>query len=96
MEEIKIKLPKELQSKTASKLLGKALIEVLKQDISRRYKQTGEITDEDWEFCEQIDWHPVDELPPKPEHTEELKKSLKETGKVYKSGEEFWRDLDSG
>ena len=78
MEEIKIQLPKELQSKVASKLLGKALIEVLKQDISKRYKQTGEVTDEDWEFCEQIDWHPVDELPPKPEHIEELKRILNE------------------
>ena len=78
MEELTIQLPKELQSKLASKLLGKALVEFIKQDISKRYKETKKITDEDWEFCDQIDWHPVDELPMKPEHIEELKRALKE------------------
>ena|SRR3989344_8984612 len=95
MEELTIKFPKELQTESASKLLGKVLIGLLKQDISNRYKEIGEITDEDWEFCEQIDWHPVDELPPKPEHIELLKKALKETGKVYSSAEEFFKELDS-
>ena len=76
-------------------LLAKAVVKLMKQDISQRYKQTGEVTDEDWEFCEQIDWHPVDELPPKPEHIELLKKALKETGKVYSSAEEFFNELDS-
>ena len=73
MEELRIQLPKELQTKVASKLLGKALIEFLKQDISNRYKQIGEISDEDWIFCEQIDWHPVDEFPLKEEFVKELK-----------------------
>lgn len=91
MDELKIQLPKELQSKVASKLLGKALIEVIKQDISNRYKDTKKVTDDDWEFCEQIDWHPVDELPPKPEHIEELKKALNgPTGKLYNTAEEFF------
>ena len=78
-----------------SELLAKAVIKLMKNDILQRYKQTGEVTDEDWEFCEQIDWHPVDELPPKPEHIELLKKALKETGKVYSSAEEFFKELDS-
>ena len=65
-----------------SELLAKAVIKLMKNDILQRYKQTGEVTDEDWEFCEQIDWHPVDELPPKPEHIELLKKALKETGRT--------------
>jgi len=72
--EIKIELPNELKSASASKLLSKTLIRLMKQDILERFKQTSEITDEDWEFCEAIDWHPVDELPMKPEHIEELKK----------------------
>ncbi len=95
MPELTISLPKELQSKSASKLLGRALISLIKQDISERYKQTGEVTDEDWEFCEQIDWHPVDELPPKPEHIEELKRRLQEEvpGKKYTSAEEFFDSL---
>ncbi len=82
-EELIIQLPKELRSKSVSKLLGKALIRVLKQDILNRYKETREVTDEDWEFCEAIDWHPVDELPPKPEHVEEMKDRLK-NGKFIK------------
>jgi len=78
------------------KLVSKAVVRLMKQDISVRYKQTGEVTDEDWEFCEQIDWHPVDELPPKPEHIKILKKALKEkTGKVYSSTEEFFNELES-
>ena len=78
MSELNISLPDELTSKSTSKLLGKALIKLIKDDILERYKLTREVTDDDWEFCEKIDWHPVDELPPKKEHVEELKKRLKE------------------
>ena len=67
----------------------------MKRDIFERYKQSGEVTDEDWEFCEKIDWHPVDELPPKDKHLEELKRRLKEEspGKKYASAEEFFDSL---
>lgn len=88
-------LPKELQSESTSKLLGDMLIRLLKQDILARYKETREVTDEDWEFCEASDWHPVDELPPKPEHVEELKKALKEEPIEYNSVDEFFEKLDS-
>ena len=91
MQELKSSQDKELNFK----LLSKFVVRLLKQDIFNRYKETKEVTDEDWEFCEAIDWHPVDELPPKPEHIELLKKSLKETGKVYSSAEEFFKELDS-
>ncbi|MAH03819.1 hypothetical protein CMI39_03475 [Candidatus Pacearchaeota archaeon] len=78
------------------KVLTKVVINFMKRDIFERYKKTREVTDEDWEFCELIDWHPVDELAPKPEHIKELKKALKETtGKVYNSAEEFFKELDS-
>ncbi|MDP2926424.1 MAG: hypothetical protein Q8N99_08660 [Nanoarchaeota archaeon] len=89
-----ISLSKE-ELKLDSKLLAKAVIKLMKKDISERYKQTGEVTDEDWEFCEQIDWHPVDEMPPKPEHLEELKRRLREEvpGKKYASAEEFFDSL---
>jgi hypothetical protein len=53
--------------------LAKAVIKLMKRDIFVRYKQTGEITDEDWEFCEKIDWHPVDELPLREEYVKKLK-----------------------
>ncbi len=81
-------------NKLDSEFISKAVIRLLKQDIFNRYKQTGEITDEDWEFCDKIDWHPVDELPPKKEHVEELKRTLKEpSGKTYSSTKEFFNSL---
>ena len=27
-----------------------------------KYLKNGELSDDDWEFCERVDWHPVDEL----------------------------------
>jgi len=70
--------------------------EVLKKDIFNRYLKSMEITDEDWEFCEKMDWHPVDELPMKKEHAKELKEALKNipSGKGFKSAEEFFRSLE--
>lgn len=80
--------------KLDSEFISKAIVKLLKQDIFNRYKQTGEVTDEYWEFCEKIDWHPVDELPPKKEHVEELKRILKEqSGKKYSSAKEFFSSL---
>jgi len=36
--------------------------------------KTGRITKEEEEFCEKIDWHPVDEFPLKEEFIKKLKK----------------------
>ena len=66
-----------------SKSLIKTIIRLVKQDIFERFKQIGEVTNEDWEFCERIDWHPVDELSPKPEHVKEVKRRRK-NGKFIK------------
>ncbi len=52
--------------------------ETIKKLIFERYIQTGELSDEDWKFCDKIDWHPVDELPLKKEFIEKLKKAKKE------------------
>ncbi len=52
--------------------------ETRKKLIFEKYMQTREISDEDWEFCDEIDWHPVDELPLKKEFAEKLKKIKKE------------------
>lgn len=51
--------------------------EVLRKEIFERYLKTGGLTDEDWEFCEKIDWHPVDELPLKDEFIKKLKNTEK-------------------
>ena len=61
-----------------SKFLAKAVVGLIKRDIFERYKQTREVTDEDWEFCEAIDWHPVDELPMKESFIKELEEAEKE------------------
>ena len=67
----------EKNLKLNSELLTKAVVKLMKQDISARFKQTREITEEDWEFCEQIDWHPVDELPMKESFIKELQEAEK-------------------
>ena len=69
--------------------------QMLKKDIFDRYIESGEVTDEDWKFCEAIDWHPVDELPLKESFIKELKEAQKETtGKLYNSTEEFFNELN--
>ena len=50
---------------------------IMKREIFNRYIQTGTITDEDWGFCEQIDWHPVDELPLREDFVKELEQRRK-------------------
>ncbi len=52
--------------------------EAFKKLISENYIKTGKITDEEWEFCDKIDWHPVDELPLKEEFVKRLQKAKKE------------------
>ncbi len=52
--------------------------ETRKKLIFEKYLKTGEVSDEDWRFCDSIDWHPVDELPIKKEYIEKLKKIKKE------------------
>ncbi len=79
--------------KLDSELLAKAVVRLMKRDIFVRYKQTGEITDEDWEFCERIDWHPVDELPLKEEFVKRLKEARKETPTRFNSVDEFFEAI---
>ena len=50
--------------------------ELNKRRIFEEFKKTRQVSKEDQEFCESIDWHPVDEMPMKPEFIEELKKKL--------------------
>jgi hypothetical protein len=55
-----------------------ARIEANKRRIFEEYKKSRKIGKEDERFCESIDWHPVDELPLKPEFIESLKRIDKE------------------
>ena len=56
--------------------------EVIKKDIYKKYLKYGRLSKEDTIFCENIDWHPVDELPLKEEFIKDLKTA--EKGKQYK------------
>ncbi len=68
-----------------SEFLVNAVIRLMKRDILERYRQTGTITDEDWEFCDRIDWHPADGLPLKEEFVESIMKARSENSIKLKS-----------
>jgi hypothetical protein len=67
--------------------------ELKKKDIFERYIKTGELSDEDWMFCERIDWHPVDELPLKEEFVKRLKEARKGTPIRFNSVDEFFETI---
>ncbi len=52
--------------------------ETMKKIIFENYMKTGNITDEEWKFCEKIDWHPVDELPLRGDFKKEMERRRKE------------------
>lgn len=49
-----------------------------KKVIFEKYIKSGELSNEDAEFCNKIDWHPVDELPLKEEFVQKLRDLKKE------------------
>ncbi len=59
--------------------------EFRKKGIFEEYLKTGEVSDDDWKFCEEIDWHPVDELPLREEFIKKLEKARKEPSIKLKS-----------
>ena len=59
--------------------------EAIKKLIFENYIKTGAITDEEWAFCEKIDWHPVDELPLKEDFKKEIEIRKKEKGIKFKN-----------
>jgi len=48
--------------------------EFLKKEIFERFIKTGALSKEDEEFCERIDWDPIDELEVREEYIKKLKK----------------------
>ena len=67
--------------------------EAIKKLIFEHYLKTGEVSDKEWEFCEKIDWHPVDELPLKKEFVERLKKIKKEKPIKVKSVSDIFKNI---
>ena len=56
--------------------------ETVRKLIFENYIKTGSLSDEEWKFCDKIDWHPVDELPLREKFKKELEKRKK--GKFLK------------
>ena len=67
--------------------------ETMKKLIFENYIKTGSVSDEEWKFCEKIDWHPVDELPLKEEFIKKLNKIKKGKFKKYNSVEKFFAKI---
>ena len=59
--------------------------ETIKKLIFEKYLKTKEISDKAWEFCDKIDWHPVDELPIREDFMKKIKKIKKEKGVKFKN-----------
>lgn len=62
---------------------------LMKREIFDKYLKTKKISKEDEIFCEEIDWHPVDELPLKEEFVERLRKAQSKPDGKSMTQEEF-------
>ena len=67
--------------------------EMMKKVIFENYIKTRSVSEEEWEFCEEIDWHPVDELPIKEEYIKKLKVIKKEKSIKIKSVSEIFKNI---
>src|SRR3989338_11329943 len=67
--------------------------ETTKKIIFENYIKTGILTDKEWEFCEKIDWHPVDELPLREEFKKEMEKRKKEKSVRVKSVSDIFKNI---
>ena len=47
--------------------------ESLKKELFDKYVKTGKLSDEEWKFCEKIDWIPGDWLPLRKEFVKKIK-----------------------
>jgi len=67
--------------------------EAIKKLIFENYIKTGNLRDKEWEFCEKIDWHPVDELPLKKEFVKRLDKIKKEKPIKFNSVSDLFKKI---
>jgi len=68
--------------------------EAIKKLIFENYIKTGNISNEEWAFCEKIDWHPVDELPLKAEFKEEIERRKKEKSIKFNSVSDLFKHIN--
>ena len=67
--------------------------ESLKKLIFENYIKVGSITDEEWEFCDKINWHPVDKLPLKEEFIKRMEKIKKEKSIKLNSVSDIFKNI---
>ena len=65
--------------------------ETIKKLIFENYIKTKTLNDEEWKFCEKIDWHPVDELPLKEDFKKEVERRKKEKSISMKSVSDIFK-----
>ena len=65
--------------------------EAIKKLIFENYIKTGKLSDDEWEFCEKIDWHPVDELPLKKEFIKKFRDAKNEKSLKIKSVSDIFK-----
>ena len=65
--------------------------EITKKLVFEHYLKTGNLLDEEWDFCQKKDWHPVDELPLKESFKKELTRRKKEKSIPLKSVSELFK-----
>ena len=63
--------------------------EITKKLIFEYYMKHGKITNEQWDFCKKIDWHPVDELPLQPKVKQLLQKDFGKSEKFSRAQDIF-------
>lgn len=96
MASITLSVPEEFK-KELKKFLWINWSEIAREETMKKlafenYMKTGTLTDEEWEFCEKIDWHPVDELPLKEEYVKKLKAIKKEKPIKIKSVSDIFKN----
>lgn len=67
--------------------------ETLKKLVFENYIKTGNLNDDEWAFCEKIDWHPVDELPLKDSFKKEIEKRKKEKSIKFSSVSDLFKTI---
>lgn len=65
--------------------------EIKKKIIFEKYMKTKKVSNRDWEFCEKIYWHPVDEFPIRKEYIEKLDRIRKEKSVRLKNIEDIFK-----
>lgn len=70
-------------SEVAKNAIAAKMLELRKLSILRKYLDKEPISDSDWAWMEEQDWHPVDERPMKQGYMDSLKSSSKEKSRPF-------------